>query len=84
MLLEPVFEPAFSRYSFAFRPRRNAHQALSLVRSMITAGNAYAVIADIKKCFDNIDHDVLLDLISRKIGYMFSPTAVILLRQKAI
>src|SRR4030042_1933135 len=29
-LLAPIFEPTFSRYSFAFRPRRNAHQALAL------------------------------------------------------
>ncbi|MDA8240440.1 MAG: group II intron reverse transcriptase/maturase [Nitrospiraceae bacterium] len=68
LLMEPVFEPTFSHYSFAFRPRRSARQALSVVRSMISAGRRWAVIADIRKCFDTIDHDVLLRLLSARIG----------------
>jgi group II intron reverse transcriptase/maturase/CRISPR-associated endonuclease Cas1 len=63
-LLEPVFEPTFSHYSFAFRPRRNAHQALAFTKSIIAGGMKWAVIADIKGCFDNIDHDLLIELIS--------------------
>jgi CRISPR-associated protein Cas1 len=68
LLLEPIFEPVFSRYSFAFRPRKSAHQALAIARSIINTGKSWAVIADIKKCFDNIDHEVLLQLISRHVG----------------
>ncbi len=68
ILLEPIFEPTFSRYSFAFRPRRHAHQALEMVRGFIADGRSWVVIADIKKCFDNIDHEVLLDLLSKLIG----------------
>ncbi len=68
ILLEPFFEPYFSNYSFAYRPRRNAHQAIAVLRSRIKAGFEWAVIADIKKCFDSIDHNVLLDFISRKIS----------------
>lgn len=68
MLLEPIFEPIFSSYSFAFRPHRNAHQAVVLSRSMISTGHTWVVIADIQKCFDNIDHDVLLDLLAAHIG----------------
>ncbi len=68
ILLEPFFEPYFSNYSFAYRPRRNAHQAIAVLRSRIKTGFEWAVIADIKKCFDSIDHNVLLDFISRKIS----------------
>lgn len=68
ILLEPFFEPNFSNYSFAYRPRRDAHHALSLVRSRIKTGFDWVVTADIKKCFDSIDHNVLLDLIERKIS----------------
>ncbi len=68
LLLDPVFEVHFSPYSFAFRPRRSAHHALALLKSMINGGFSWAVIADIRKCFDTIDHGVLLDLISRKIN----------------
>ncbi|HSA32111.1 MAG TPA: group II intron reverse transcriptase/maturase [bacterium] len=67
-LLEPLFEPAFSNFSFAFRPHRNAHQAIDAARSMIAMGGAWAVIADIRKCFDSLDHEVLLSLVERKIG----------------
>lgn len=66
-LLEPIFEPKFSRFSFAFRPRRNTHQALTVVRSMIAAGSTWAVTADIRKCFDSIDHDLLLELLANDI-----------------
>jgi len=68
MLMEPLFETIFSRFSFAFRPHRRAYQALSMARSMIKTGRTWAVIADIKKCFDSIDHDVLLHLISQRVG----------------
>jgi group II intron reverse transcriptase/maturase/CRISPR-associated endonuclease Cas1 len=68
LLLEPLFEPDFSHYSFAFRPRRSAHQALAIVTSRIAAGRLWAVIADIKKCFDSIDHSVLLHFLSKRVG----------------
>ncbi len=68
ILLEPFFEPYFSNYSFAYRPRRNAHQAIAILKSRIKTCFEWAVIADIKKCFDSIDHNVLMDFISRKIS----------------
>jgi len=68
MLMEPVFDPGFSNYSFAFRPHRSAHQALAVARSMIASGRTWVITADIQKCFDSIDHEVLLNLISRLIS----------------
>ena len=67
-LLEPIFEPGFSRFSYGFRPGRNARQAVAVVRSMIATGRPWAVIADIRKCFDNIDHDILLSLLAARVG----------------
>jgi group II intron reverse transcriptase/maturase/CRISPR-associated endonuclease Cas1 len=67
-LLEPLFEPIFSRFSFGFRHGRNAHQAIALTKSRIKAGANWAVIADIKKCFDSIDHDILLRLLAKEIA----------------
>lgn len=68
LLLEPIFEQAFSQYSFAFRPRRSAHQAISVARSMIKSDQTWVVIADIYKCFDRIDHGVLIKFISHKVA----------------
>ena len=67
-ILEPIFEPSFSQFSFAFRPRRSEHHAIAVSRSYIATGFDWAVIADIKKCFDNIDHKVLLEFLGRKVG----------------
>jgi group II intron reverse transcriptase/maturase/CRISPR-associated endonuclease Cas1 len=67
-LLEPIFDPTFSRFSFAFRPRRSAHHALALARSYVSTGRTWAVIADIRKCFDSIDHDLLLNILTRTIA----------------
>lgn len=66
--LEPIFEPVFSHFSFAFRPNRSAHHALAVVRSMIATGKTWVVTADIRKCFDSIDHNILMRLIARRIG----------------
>ncbi|MCX6565067.1 MAG: CRISPR-associated endonuclease Cas1 [Candidatus Aminicenantes bacterium] len=67
ILLDQIFDPTFSHFSFGFRNQRSAHQAIALTRSMIKGGGNWAVIADIKKCFDTLDHDVLLNLVAAKI-----------------
>lgn len=67
-LIEPLFEPRFSHFSFAYRPNRSAHHALAFARSAIRAGKAWAVTADIRSCFDTIDHDVLLRLLRDVVG----------------
>src|SRR5699024_10279679 len=41
--LSKLYEPHFSAYSYGFRPRRNAHQALKQCRKYITEGYCYAV-----------------------------------------
>jgi group II intron reverse transcriptase/maturase/CRISPR-associated endonuclease Cas1 len=68
LLLDPIFDPTFSHFSFAFRPRRSAHQAIAVARGMIAAGHAWAVTADIRKCFDRIDHEILLGLLAQRVG----------------
>lgn len=67
-LIEPLFEPGFSRYSFGYRQGRNARQAVQYAQANIRRGSHWAVIADIRKCFDSIDHEVLLGFLMRKIG----------------
>lgn len=67
-LIEPLFDARFSAASFAYRPGRGAHHAVALARSAIRSGKHWAVIADIRKCFDSIDHEVLLRLVGDVIG----------------
>jgi len=66
-VLEPLFEKDFHAYSFGFRPRRNTHQALAKSLSEINSGRKYIVDIDLKSFFDEVRHDVLLDLIHDKV-----------------
>lgn len=66
MILEAVYEPTFSNYSHGFRPNRSCHTALQSLKKEFT-GVAWFVEGDIKGCFDNIDHHVLVNVIGSKI-----------------
>ena len=66
MILEAVYEPIFSNYSHGFRPNRSCHTALASLKKEFT-GVAWFVEGDIKGCFDNIDHHVLVEIINSKI-----------------
>lgn len=67
IVLEPIFEADFSPVSFGFRPKRSAHQALEAVRQAANTGRMWVLDADIKACFDNIDHDALMAQVERRV-----------------
>ena len=67
-VLTPIFDPEFSESSFGFRPRRSAHGALRQVQAHIKAGYRIAVDLDLAKFFDNVQHDVLMARVARKVG----------------
>ena len=65
MILEAYYEPQFSERSHGFRPGRGCHTALSEVSRRWT-GTKWFVEGDIKGCFDNIDHSVLLSILGER------------------
>jgi RNA-directed DNA polymerase len=65
MLLEQIYEPIFSNWSHGFRPNRSCHTALKQVERW--DGTKWLVEVDIKGFFDNIDHDVMVQLLEKKI-----------------
>ncbi len=65
--IEPLWEPIFSPFSFAFRPRRGAHDALDIAHARIGEGLQWVVTADIQKCFDTVDHEVLLRTLGARV-----------------
>jgi group II intron reverse transcriptase/maturase len=67
IVLEPIFEADFSPVSFGFRPKRSAHQALEAVRQSANQGRVWVLDADIKACFDNIDHEALMGQVERRV-----------------
>jgi group II intron reverse transcriptase/maturase len=66
MILEAYYEPQFSYHSHGFRPERGCHTALTQIRRTWT-GTKWFIEGDIKGCFDNIDHDVLLNILRESI-----------------
>lgn len=66
MVLQAVYEPVFLNCSHGFRPNRSCHTALTALKKEFT-GARWFVEGDIKGCFDNIDHTVLIGLINSKI-----------------
>jgi group II intron reverse transcriptase/maturase len=67
IVLEPVFEADFLPSSYGFRPGLSAHHALETVRTTVNQGKVWALDADIRSCFDEIDHDALLAQIERRV-----------------
>lgn len=79
-VLEPIFEAQFWHVSYGFRPGRGCHGALEHIRRTIrprirgadgrrhTAPYAWVIEGDIKSCFDQIDHHLLLDRLRQRVA----------------
>lgn len=65
-MLEAIYEPIFLDVSHGFRPNRSCQTALHQIKSTCR-GTKWVVEGDITGCFDNVDHDILLKILSRKI-----------------
>jgi len=65
-LMDAYYEPQFSPNSHGFRPDRGCHTALGDV-FFAWNGTKWFIEGDIKGCFDNIDHTVLLSILREKI-----------------
>jgi group II intron reverse transcriptase/maturase len=66
ILLEAIYEPVFSDRSHGFRPGRSCHTALTQIVDS-WKGTKWVCELDIKGYFDNIDHEVLLTVLEKRI-----------------
>jgi RNA-directed DNA polymerase len=75
--LEPFWEYKFESVSYGFRPGRSAHDAMGKIYLIARPSKTkkWVVDADIKGCFDNIDHEHLMKTIgnfpSRKLIHLW-------------
>jgi RNA-directed DNA polymerase len=67
LVLEPIFEADFLPCSYGFRPNRRAQDAIAEIQHITTRGYGWVLEADIRSCFDTIDHTVLLDRVRARI-----------------
>ena len=59
-ILSKIWEPSFSDFSYGFRPKRNAAQALEQATKYINSGYQDIIDLDLKKFFDRVDHRILM------------------------
>jgi RNA-directed DNA polymerase len=68
-VMQPIFDPEFHPSSYGYRPRRSCQQAVAKAeRFMNQYGLRYVVDMDLSKCFDRLDHELILQGINRKIS----------------
>jgi RNA-directed DNA polymerase len=60
LALEPEWEAKFEPNSYGFRPGRSCHDVKVAIFDSIRYKSKYVLDADIAKCFDQINHEVLL------------------------
>ena len=65
-ILESYYEPQFSSHSHGFRPGRGCHTALEEIQAE-WPGTTWFVEGDVVQCFDRLDHQVLIDILSEQI-----------------
>lgn len=63
--ITPIVEPHFSEYSYGFRPKRRAQQAIMKVLEYLNDGYLYIVDIDLEKFFDNVPQDKLMTLVGK-------------------
>lgn len=65
--LVPIYEPLFSEGSYGYRPGRSAHDAIFKIRGYAEEGYEWAVLLDLSKYFDTLNHEKLLNLLRKEI-----------------
>jgi len=69
LVLEPIFEADFQPCSYGFRPGRRAHDAIAEIHHLASGTRDYHWVleADIRACFDQIDHGALMARVRARI-----------------
>lgn len=65
--LTPIYEPLFSDNSFGYRPGRSAQMAILKVKEYAERGYTQAVLVDLSKYFDTLNHELLMNLLRKNI-----------------
>jgi RNA-directed DNA polymerase len=68
-VIEPIFDPTFHPSSYGYRPKRSQHQAVAKAERFINRyGLTEVVDMDLSKCFDTLDHEIIMDAVAERIS----------------
>ncbi|WP_307591985.1 group II intron reverse transcriptase/maturase [Paenibacillus wynnii] len=66
-VMNPIFDAHFSWYSYGFRPGKSAHDAVKQAQRYIQGGLRWVVDLDLERFFDQVNHDMLMARVARKV-----------------
>lgn len=67
-ILQLIFDPQFHPSSYGYRPDKSQHMALAKAELFLKHGLSHVVDMDLSKCFDTLDHQIMMDEISKTIS----------------
>ena len=67
-VLMKIYDPEFNAYSYGFRPKRSAHDAVEQVLEYLDEGYQWVIDLDIEKYFDTVNHDKLISTLREQIN----------------
>jgi len=67
-ILQVLFEPLFHRYSFAYRPKRSAHQAVEALWDELIRKYGTVVEVDIQRFFDSLDQEWMIKMVEKRVN----------------
>ena len=67
-ILQPILDPTFSEHSHGFRAGGRAQDAVLAAQAHVQAGRRIVVDVDLEKFFDRVNHDILIDRLSKRIA----------------
>ena len=66
-MLVPIYEPLFAEGSYGYRPGRCAQDAIYKIRGYGDEGYEWAVLLDLSKYFDTLNHDLLMNMVREEV-----------------
>ncbi len=68
-ILQPIFDPGFHPSSYGYRPGRSCQKAVAKAeRFMNKYGLEHVVDMDLSKCFDLLDHELIIKSVNQKVS----------------
>lgn len=68
-VLQPIFDPGFHPSSYGYRPNCSCHKAVAKAEMFVNKyHHKYVVDMDLSRCFDRLDHDLILTGVNRKVS----------------
>jgi len=67
-VLQQDWDATFSDFSYGFRPKRSAHQAIKRSQRYLKQGYGWVVDMDLEKFFDRVNHDKLMSEVRKRVS----------------